>query len=243
MRDGDAGPVLLAAKLDGLLQGEFAPEEFEAAWQDSLDLLAVASGAKPVALIGVGYPAGRWLAEIAALARASGLAVRRGGMPWLVATELAGLPDWYAGPLRDSWAAADILTVSQPGAATRSGDAPVLMTAEQEAELLGYPACCVADHHARRRRYHDLMIELIAMRCDFDTERRRFAASELPPSLRDDADRERLAEALRSQPVAFAGFAPCIVCEALGPRGPAGKRALAMLELAETSGFRFRAGG
>jgi hypothetical protein len=135
------------------------------------------------------------------------------------------------------------LTVSQLGTAARLGDAPVLLTSEQEAELLCYPVCCVADHHARRRHYHDLMIELVAACCDSDTERRRFAASELPPPLRDDADRQRLVEALRSEAVAFAGFEPCIACAALGPRGPAGKRALTMLDLAEASGFPVAAEG
>jgi hypothetical protein len=242
MRDGDAGAALLAARLSALLSGSLAPTDGESAWQDSLDLLAVASGMKPVALVGCGYETGAWLASVAELARGCGLAVRRGGMPWLVEEELAGLPGWYAGPLHRSWAGADMLAVSEPGSAARFGDAPVMLTGEAEAELLSYPVCCVAEHHARRRRLHELMIELIAARCESETERRRFAASELPPPLRDNSDRNRLLEALRSEPLAYAGFEPCTVCAALGPRGRAGKRALAMLELAGTSGFSFAAG-
>lgn len=243
MPEGEGRGAFLAQSLNGLLGGSLAPPDRELAWQDSLDLLAIAACLKSVALIGCGYRTGDWLPAVAELAGGGGLAVRRGGMPWLVREEFAGLPDWYAGPVRAAWRSADMLTVCRPDAAMRFGDEPIMVDGEEEAELLAYPPCCVTDHHARRRIYHELMIDLIAARCESTEERRRFAQSEAMPSLRDEADRRRLQEALRGEALAFAGFVPCPVCEALGPRGPAGQIDLAMRALAHESGFPLVAEG
>ena len=243
MPEGEGSGAFLAQSLNGLLGGSLAPEDRESAWQDSLDLLALAAFMKTVALIGCGYHTGGWLPAVAELAAGRGLAVRRGGVPWLVREEFAGLPEWYAGPVRDAWRSADMLTVCRPQAVTRFGGEAIMVGCEEEAELLGYPACCVTDHHTRRRIYHDLMIDLIAARCEATPERRRLAESEAMPSLRDDADRCRLEEALRGEALAFAGFVPCPVCQALGPRGPAGQIDLAMRELAHDSGLPLVAEG
>ena len=232
MRDGDLGMArTMAPRLAALLQ--MAPGDRAAMWQDSLDLLAVAAGIKHGALIGCGYEGGAWLDLVADLAEASGLCVARGGMPWIIADELAGLPDWYVGPLQESWAEADMLFVARTGATLPRH---VLRQAE-EAELLSYPSCCVAAHHARRRGYYQLMVELIEAHCESETERRRFAESELPPPLRGESDHRRLAEALDAPALAYVGFDLCPACVALGPRGPAGQIATRYRALAESLGF------
>ena len=236
MPDGEANTKLLAARLQELLAAH-APEDRDSARQDSIDLLALASDLKLVALIGCGYLAGDWLAAVADLAAATGFAVRRGGMPWFVAEEFAGLPDWYAASVRKAWGTADILTVTRPEEAARFAAAPLTLTVAEEAELLFYPDCCVADHHARRRLYHDLMVELIAARCPTEAECRRFVEAELEPPLRDDADHRRLAEALRGEALAAAGFVPCPACTEGGADSQAGLIDRALLEVALETGF------
>jgi len=237
MPDGQASRRGMAAALTALLDGPRAPEDREAAWQDSLDLLALASGAKRVALIGCGYAASAWLAAVAELAIAEGFTVQRAGVPWLVGTEVAGLPGWYEEPVREAWATADLLTVCRPEEALRFGAGTPLISCDEEADLLSYPPCCVEDHHARRRIYHDLMVELISARCDTIDERRRLVAAEIMPALRDDADRRRLQEALYGEVLGFAGFVPCPRCVRDGSHGLAGLVDREMLELAHASGF------
>src|SRR4051812_22717849 len=105
MLGGEAGAAILAGRLTDLLRASVAPGDSDAARQDCLDLLAVARGLKPVALLGCGYETGIWLAALADCAAAGGLAVRRGGVPWLVQEEFAGLPDWYAEPAQQAWQA------------------------------------------------------------------------------------------------------------------------------------------
>ena len=227
----------LAERLKALLDGPLAPEDKESAWQDSLDLLALAAGSKRVALIGCGYEAGAWLASIADLARTEGFAVRRGGMPWLLPEEFAGLPAWYQEPVRDGWASAEMLTLCRPEEAARFAGATALVTPAEEAGLLAYPPCCVQDHHQRRRLYHDLMVELVAARCDCEEGRRRFVQSEAMPPLRDDADRRRLTEALSRAALPYAGFVPCPACEEAGPQSAAAEIDVAMRALADANGL------
>lgn len=237
MLDGEASTARAAEALKALLRGPLAPRDEPSARQDSLDLLALFAGLKSVALIGCGYETGAWLAAIADLAAGEGFAVRRGGMPWLVREEFAGLPEWYREPVRQAWEAADLLTVSWPEEAARFAAAPILITGEEEAELLGYPACCVRDHHARRRIYHELMIELIAARCDSLEARRRFVESETMPPLRGEADRRRLQQAVGGEALALAGFVPCPCCERQGSESAAGLLERARVELAFEAGF------
>jgi hypothetical protein len=220
------------------LQGSAAPEDRAASLQDSLDLVAVVAGAKPVALIGCGYPAGSWLDAVADLAIGQGLAVRRGGVPWAIAEEIDTLPDWYRKPMLASWGAADLLTIARADLLQPfKSRAPEMVGAVDGGRLLGYPSCCVIDHHARRHFYHAFVIELIRSARDGEEEQARFAASELSPPLRDASDGLRLAQALRATPVPFTSLDMCPECTAQWPHSPAGKMSATYQALAEASGL------
>jgi hypothetical protein len=155
-------------------------------------------------------------------------------MPLIVAAEIAGLPGWYVQPMQAIWGAADIVTVTR---SVRQGEGPRVVAVEEEARLLGYPLCCVVDHHARRRHYHALMVELIAASRADEIERRRFVAAELSPSLRNESDRARLVEALGVSLAPFTGIAMCPACATEYPGGPAGACTARYRDLARASGL------
>jgi hypothetical protein len=121
----------------------------ETSWQDGLDLLAVIAGLKPLCLIGRGLAAPAWRAALTEIAAASGLALLDGATwdPW-AAPGL--LPDWYLAATARRRAAREVLYICADAAIGERAAALCAqgrVAAADEAALLGYPPCCVAQHH------------------------------------------------------------------------------------------------
>jgi hypothetical protein len=179
--------------------------------QDALDVLAVAAGWKPVAIVGCGFEAPDFLADVRKAARAAGLETSEGSL-WRETGEARGLPSWYTDSLAAIFAEVGVLFVSKRSLDDVPGR---LLTAAQEAELLGYPACCVVEYHRRRRLYHLLAIRAIRRQAAGDvTQMRRLADSQVMLTPRSPRERRQLARALRAVFLPYASVAICEICQA-----------------------------
>ncbi len=121
----------------------------DTAWQDGLDLLAVIAGMKPLCLIGRGVAAPAWQAALTDIAAAAGLVIHEGA-PWGPAAAPGLLPEWYLEATARRRAARPVLYLCADAAVQQR--AAMLceqgrVAAADEAELLGYPPCCVDQHH------------------------------------------------------------------------------------------------
>jgi hypothetical protein len=187
--------------------------------QDALDVLAVAAGWKPVAIVGCGYDASGFGEAVRAAARPAGLEVAEGKL-WREIGEARGLPPWYADSLAAMIAGVRVLFVGNQSLQDIPG---CLLTATEEAALLGYPTCCVVEYHRRRRLYHLLAIRAIRRQAEGDVERmRQLADSQVMLTPRSQRERRQFARALRGIFLPYASVAICEICET-EPNSPARK--------------------
>ena len=173
-------------------------------------MVAAMAGLKPLALLGQGVNWPGWRDAVAEIAADCGGTAAAGGA-WIVPGDMHGLPDWYAGPLLEARRGRKTLFVhwSKDLALPEAG----LITEGAEARLLGYPPCCVADHHARQRATHRLMADLIHRQGGGDdAQMRRLAKAEvvLRPHRREDWARWRMAT--RCVPAPFTSVNMCEAC-------------------------------
>jgi hypothetical protein len=113
-----------------------------AATQDGRDLLALLAGIKPVCLLGRGKAANAALLQVA----------REALLPMVEGASLApagALPDWYFAACSRRrqpaviYVCRDVATAQLAAALAAQGR----VAAADEAALLGYPLCCVEQHH------------------------------------------------------------------------------------------------
>jgi hypothetical protein len=213
-----------AARLARLLAG-LAPALRPAAWQDGLDLLAVADGLKPVCLLGRGDTDAAWLDAAAALARDLRLSMLTGAC-WHPATRDAGLPGWYDAALaarRAGETARYIWRDRAHGAAIRRCCAAGRIAPEDEAALLGYPVCCVAQHHAQARALEQLLATWVMRLAGDDTARgQRLVAAGVTPTPQTAGEWRQLEAAGAIAPQPWTSVNRCAAC-ARDPDGPAGR--------------------
>jgi hypothetical protein len=132
------------------------------AWQDGLDLLATIAGLKPLCRIGHGFAEPGWSEALRRVAAESALPVLEAA-PWFPAAEPGVLPDWYVAAAARRRAApviyicGDEATRQRAAALSSRGRVAVA----DEAALLGYPPCCVAQHHRRALAFERLVSEMI----------------------------------------------------------------------------------
>jgi hypothetical protein len=210
-----------------------------AAWQDGLDLLAVANGLKPVCLLGRGDGDAGWLDGARALAATLGLTALTGGA-WQPILPDAAFPAWYraATAERDARQSAIYLWRNQTvGARVRLLCAEHRVAAADEAALLGYPPCCVAQHHAQAEQFEALTIAWAERMAGGDPARRhRLIAAGTMPTAITAADRERLASATAIAPQPYTSVNRCAVCVA-DPDGPAARLGRRYRDLARDLGY------
>ncbi|HUB94388.1 MAG TPA: hypothetical protein VL993_00635 [Stellaceae bacterium] len=129
---------------------------YEQAWQDGLDLIAVFAGLKPVCLVGRGGGDEAWCETLRGVAVAADIDIVEAG-PW----EPEGdLPAWYLDATVRRRAKRKILYFCRDEAVAkrvRTASAQGRISVDTEAALLGYPRCCVAQHHERTLTYERLL--------------------------------------------------------------------------------------
>lgn len=141
--------------------------------QQRLEILAVNMGIKPVAVLHTGNGDGCYRKDLEKLIRTFSLYVCVGPR-WLAPSDLESLPAWY----RTGWSmrdeGPDLLYVSRERSL-----AQILCGLGRnskhsiggEAELLGYPLCCVEDYHRKVRELHQMNARLIFDYCKGDREK------------------------------------------------------------------------
>lgn len=204
--------------------------------QDALDLLAVGAGWKPVAVLGRFIDDPAWLAGAEAVARRLGLTAWTGAC-WHPAPAPDALPDWY---LAATAARDDALYVWRDaaiGARVQALCGHGRVTIADEAALLFYPRCCVAQHHAQTLALEQLIVALITRLVGDDRARgtRLVASGALPtPRTSDDWQRWEAAHAIAPEP-----GTPVNRCTACGadPHGPAARLGARYRDLARLVGY------
>jgi len=199
----------LARRLAGV-----APAVRSAVWQDGLDLFAVAAGLKPVGLLGRGFADAAWLGAAEALARTLGLSALTGAC-WHPALRDPGFPDWYS-------AAVGVRRLCADGR----------VAPEDEAALLGYPVCCVVQHHAQALALERLTVALVTRLAGDDiAHRRRLVAGGVMPTPQSEVEWRQLEAAGAIAPQPYPSVNRCAAC-ASDPNRPAGRLGRRYRELA-----------
>ncbi|MBV8166808.1 MAG: hypothetical protein JO021_08445 [Alphaproteobacteria bacterium] len=212
-----------------------APPFDAAAWQDGLDLLAVAAGLKPVCLLGRGDVDLDWLAGARAVAAGLSLAVQD-GVGWLPAAPDQALPRWYRCATAARLRAAPVVYVyADPrlGARIAALAAAGRIGADEEAGLLGYPPCCVAQHHRQTLALEQLTIALLARIAGDDTAHlQRLVAAGVQPTPREPDEWRRFHAVTAIDPEPFTSINRCTAC-AVDLDTPAAQMGRAYRALAE----------
>jgi hypothetical protein len=216
-----------------------APPLDGAAWQDGLDLLAVAAGLKPVCLLGRGDIDPEWLDAARAIAADLGLAARD-GVGWLPAAPDDALPRWYREATATRLRGAPVVYLYRDPragagiAALGTGDR---VAAAEEAALLGYPLCCVAEHHTKTLALEQLTIALLARLAGEDIDRlRRLVVAGVTPTPREADEWRRFETVAAIDPEPFTSINRCAGCAA-DPDGPAGRIGRGYRALAAELGY------
>jgi hypothetical protein len=191
------------------------------ALQDGLDLLAVAAGFKPVGLFGRGFDDVDWLTGVAAIAQRLGL-LSLTGTAWQPAEPPARFPAWYRQAASER--ATTVLYICrdpQTAARVRQRCAAGRVTVTDEAALLCYPACCVAQHHAQALALEDLSIALMFGVAGHDgAHLRRLVRAGVTPTPRSAEEWRRFDEATAIDPQPWTSVDRCVACAA-DPDSPA----------------------
>jgi hypothetical protein len=134
------------------------------------DFLAMLEGIKPVFLHGRGLAPPDWIEQVLSIAGNLGLRVIEG--PFWDATAYDEFPEWYADHCRaelDPYCAWYICNDEIVATSVQNiNDAAGRLSMAEEAELLGYPECCVNSHYERAKRYHRGTLEILKRHANGD---------------------------------------------------------------------------
>jgi hypothetical protein len=187
------------------------------AWQDGLDVLAVMAALKPVCIIGRGARDEDWIAAVRAIAARAALPAGDAAA-WDPEAADGALPRWYIEATALRRARRPVLYIGCDDAAM--GRVAVLSAKgrvgiAEEAALLGYPPCCVAQHHSQALALERLAAELTERLAKGDAGRMaRMIEAGAAPLPSAPADWKRYAAASAMAPAAGTSIAMCAACAA-----------------------------
>jgi len=202
-----------AAALSRALAG-VAPAQRDAARQEGLDLVATIAGLKPLCLAGRGVADVDWHAALRRVAAEAGLCLLEAA-PWFPADPSGTLPDWYVAATARRGAATVAYLCRDDAVRRRAAalSAEGRVAAADEAALLGYPVCCVAQHHRRALAFERLRIELLERIAQGDRERMaRLVAAGIEPLPTSEADWRRQARLTAIAPAPATSVNMCDAC-------------------------------
>lgn len=184
--------------------------------QEMLDLLAVLGGLKPVFLHGRGLADPAWIGGVVEVARGLGLRIVQGPC-WNPLPPGETFPDWYVECVEAELEPHQPLYICKAPVVAReveticaAGGRP---TVEREAALLGYPECCVVEHHGRMTAYHRYISTRIEAIAEGDQSRMRaLYDSDVGLDPRSPEEEELLDIALDFVPCPFGSWNACTDC-------------------------------
>ncbi len=226
-----------AAALAPVLSG-MVREARAFAWQDGLDLLATIAGLKPLCLVGRGFHERGWTAALLHVAVTASLSVLEAA-PWFPEAEPDFFPDWYvAASARRS--AAPVTYICRDDA-TRLRAASLSsrgrVSDADEAAMLGYPLCCVAQHHQRTLAFERIVIEMVQRVTQGDRERMARlveAGTEPLPATQEEWQRHANFTAITPSPSTSVNMCDACAADRMSPAASLSRR---YADLAAASGY------
>jgi len=185
--------------------------------QEMLDLLAVVDGLKPVFLHGRGLVDPAWMAGVVDVARGLGLRIVQGPC-WNPLPPGEAFPGWYVecvetelAPYRPFYICKASVVAREVEEICAAGGRP---TIEREAALLGYPECCVVEHHAQMSAYYRYVIARIEELAAGDEGRMRaLYGTEIDLAPRSPEEEYLLDIAFDIVPCPFGSWNACRACQ------------------------------
>jgi hypothetical protein len=160
------------AKLLELPFGETDDHSARVRRQETLDFLAMLSGVKPVFVTGPGFDDDLWIRGAVDLATQMGLEVEIGPM-WNALPGREGLPEWFVRFADEGRCSEAVFICKEPAIArkvlTALNGKPVRL--REEAELLGYPECCVRAEYQRKECLDRVTFMMLSRAADEDQQK------------------------------------------------------------------------
>ncbi len=227
-------------KLDGVRRGSVAEIDRGEAAQEALDFLAMLSGLKPVFLLGRGVADPPWIRGVLQIAVDQRLYVVEGPY-WDAGGADNDLPGWFRDhgvsafrELRAHYICRARATAEEIENVCATASPIKAPTIAQEARLLGYPECCVADHYRRSLVYQSLWLEMLSDQSGGDEASMRQKLTDgVPLDPASDDMRRRLEVVMRTHPAPYTSINMCESCRD-GDDSPAKRLSAQYLDLAVT---------
>lgn len=230
---------IFADQLKNLLHGpEFLISKAALA-QEALDLLAVAEGLKPLAVLCHPSTNRAWARALVPLLNNAPVESMFASY-WVAEGEFDDCPKWYTKSVREHRQDQRLRVAYRPRSHSiisftlaMRHDIPIIA----EAKLLGYPLCCVRAHSVRTRLVHQITSTIIARTAGPDPVRmQQIVKSEIRVTPRCDEERRRLSSAASYVAAPYTSINMCGDCQA-DPSAPARRLSERYAELARETGL------
>ena len=189
--------------------------------QDTLEFAAMLLGIKPVFLLGRGFDDHMWVSGVKGIAAKLGVAAIIEDAYWDNDYSKLDLPSWYREIRRSHQRATYICADRGLVSEIRKISARGWVSPAEEARLLGYPLCCVEDHHQRMLVMAETFFRgaMLAAKGN-EAEARENILADVQFELEGELA-ARMKEAMESRMCRFTSVHMCPGCAAT-PRSPAG---------------------
>lgn len=160
--------------------------------QEMLDFLAMATGMKPVFLLGRGFSDPDWIAGVVQIAKEMGLRITV-GPPWQAAE--SDVPSWFHDLTHpEDRLVADVVYICRAkgtAEAVENSCVKKSISIEEEAQLLAYPECCVRDHYRRVELRDQAFFMMVERTANGDREEMRGLSEMTSDYLRKLTEKKR----------------------------------------------------
>lgn len=192
--------------------------------QEMLDFLAMLDGIKPIYLLGRGFDDPDWIAGVKEIATSMSLKVVK-ARGWITAEGVSARPAWYSDMhvARDEDETEYFYICKAPAVAAKVAEVSnrKFVTAREEATLLGYPDCCVADYHEAQRAFDEMFFGLIERAANGDVEEMKRIVRDDDQLSPETPEEEALFRSkFEMHPAPFTSFNMCLSCSN-APASPA----------------------
>jgi hypothetical protein len=183
--------------------------------QEMLDYLALLNGQKPVYLLGRGFDDPAWVTGALAMATKAGLHIIEGPQ-WDAQESDKSMPSWFREHLDAQNPTALVFYVCRTKATAEAVQATIdnpPITMDEEARLLGYPACCVKAHYERQAKFNKVFYQLVKRAAGGDeTEMKRILEEDIEVAAETPEEEAAMKEAQEFEPALYTSFHMCVAC-------------------------------